>query len=102
MWTSRQTENQSNQSLSNTTKQTDLEARIKRLEDRIETQNHDGLNSVKIELQNIASLFEVVDTIPSNLPNTAYGQIKIYINGTTYRLYVYDQTNDTWHYSTMS
>lgn len=48
----------------------------------------------------IYGMFEVVSAVPTLTPKTAYDQIKIYTNATTYRLYWYDWVNHAWHYAT--
>lgn len=48
----------------------------------------------------IIGLFEVVSAAPSGTPKNVYDQVKIYTNGTTYRLYWYDQVNHAWRYAT--
>lgn len=49
-----------------------------------------------ISLKSIEGLFEVVSTIPTGKPKTLYGSIKLYVNGATINLYVYDNLNDSW------
>lgn len=48
----------------------------------------------------IFGLFETVSTAPTNAPKGPYDQVKIYVNGATYRLYWYDGTANVWHYVT--
>ena len=79
-----------------------LVERVKKLEDIIKTHNHDNNNSVKISFKNIIELIEVVSAAPTTAPTTPYGQIKLYINGATKRLYVYDYTNGAWLYSSLT
>lgn len=62
---------------------------------------HDGKSERFIELNgNLNGLFETVSSVPTAVPTTPYGQIKIYTNGATYRLYWYDSTNGAWRYAT--
>lgn len=44
--------------------------------------------------------FSVVDTAPSGVPSDPYDQIRVYTNGSTYRLYWYDWNAGAWHYVT--
>ncbi len=46
----------------------------------------------------IIGLFEVVSTAPSVAPTNVYQQVKLYANGSTYRLYLYDYLNRAWRY----
>lgn len=65
---------------------------------RIATHVH-GADAQAVGLNiGISGLFEVVSAPPTNVPKSPFDQVKIYINSTTYRLYVYDYTNTTWHY----
>lgn len=68
----------------------------------IETHNHDDNNSPKIELKNLKGLFEVVSVAPANAPKNIFGQIKLYINGANYRLYIYDYVNGAWRYASLT
>lgn len=55
--------------------------------------------SVNLDTQ-VLGMFEVVSVVPTTAPRTAYEQIKIYTNSTTYRLYWYDWKNHAWRYAT--
>lgn len=67
----------------------------------IQTHYHDGNSSNRIRLNSdIEGLFETVSTVPSGAPRDIFGQIKIYTNGATYRLYWYDNANGAWRYAT--
>lgn len=62
---------------------------------------HNGSWGTRINLEtDIAGFFQVVSTVPAATPQSLYDQVKIYTNGTTYRLYWYDTTAHTWHYAT--
>jgi hypothetical protein len=54
------------------------------------------------KLENIWGMFSVVDTVPTLEPTNFQNQIKIYINGATHRLYVYETSTNTWIYATLS
>lgn len=51
-------------------------------------------------LNNSIGVFETVTTTPTGKPTNMINQIKIYTNGSTYRLYWYDVKNNVWHYVT--
>ncbi len=50
----------------------------------------------------IIGLFQTVSVAPTQTPVSPYQQIQIYVNSTTYRLYVYDNTAGVWHYATLT
>lgn len=78
----------------------DLENRIQRLEQQMRDHMHSGHNDTRINLRDIFGKFEVVSVAPVGKPNDVEGQIKIYTNGATYRLYWYDIVADAWRYAT--
>ena len=51
-------------------------------------------------LVDITGLFDTVSSAPTQAPANIFDQIKIYKNGTTYRLYWYDAVNNQWRYAT--
>lgn len=71
---------------------------------------HTGLDAPKIDaynlkveargankmLQGATDYFKTVSSVPNTAPTTFLDQIKIYVNGATIELYVYDFTNSTW------
>ena len=58
----------------------------------------EGKDAAPVNIAQIIGLFEVVDTVPSNVPSRLFDQVKIYKNGSTKRLYVYDYSNHAWYY----
>lgn len=56
--------------------------------------------NTRVNFFDILGKFEVVSSAPSGKPNNVSEQIKIYVNGATYRLYWYDTTAGVWHYVT--
>lgn len=50
------------------------------------------------ELRDIDGLYETLSTAPTHTPRNSFEQIKLYKSGTTYRLYMYDCTNNAWRY----
>lgn len=50
----------------------------------------------------LIGLFETVSVVPTGTPLSPYDQVKIYVNSTTYRLYVYDSVGHVWHYATLT
>lgn len=50
----------------------------------------------------IIGLLQTVSVAPTQVPNSPYQQIQIYVSGTTYRLYVYDAKGGVWHYATLT
>lgn len=53
---------------------------------------HDGNLSARINLSDIWGNIQTVDAVPTDAPNSVYGQFQIY-SGT---LYIYDFTNSVW------
>jgi hypothetical protein len=48
----------------------------------------------------VNGMFDIISAVPTHTPKNLYDQVKIYTNGTTYRLYWYDWVNHVWHYAT--
>jgi len=46
--------------------------------------------------------FRVVSSVPTRAPRDYYESIVIYVSGSTYRLYVYDEKNSAWRYSSLT
>ena len=68
--------------------------------------NHDGINSLKIDINNLNNFIETVTTIPTSKPRYFWEQFKIYINDletpTTKRLYIYSNKAKIWNYVTLT
>lgn len=45
---------------------------------------------------------DTTDTVPTYVPKKIQEQVILYISGATLRLYVYDFTNNTWRYATLT
>ena len=52
------------------------------------------------KIRDLFGLFQTVSVAPTVAPLKLINQIQIYTNGATYRLYWWDNTNNTWHYIT--
>lgn len=74
----------------------ELKTRIENLEQRDSFYNQQ-LNTF-ISLQNVLDFVEVVSAVPTQTPQKLYDQIKFYVSGATYRLYIYDYTTNAWRY----
>ena len=62
-----------------------------------------SINSVpNSRLENVFGGFETVTSAPTLTPVTLRQKIKIYNSGGTKRLYIYDDTNNTWLYATLT
>ena len=68
----------------------DLQFQIDQLTQQFEMHQHNGSDAQRIQLKDIFDIFQTVNAIPTAVPKTAYDQIKLYTNSTTYRLYWYD------------
>lgn len=80
-----------------------LNQRIDELEQLIQrvilTHHHDGVDSQQIRLAtDVLGMFQVVSAAPTTSPHSIFDQVKIYVNGATYRLYLYDYNGQAWHY----
>lgn len=64
----------------------------------IREHRHNGLDATQVNLKDILGALEVVSTAPVGKPTSIAGQIKLYTNGSTYRLYWYDTTAGAWRY----
>jgi len=49
-------------------------------------------------LEDDLRFIRTTSTIPTYFPRTSLEKIVVYVSGTTYRLYVWDNTNKTWRY----
>lgn len=59
---------------------------------------HNGSDSLPIDLANIVSMFPTLDTAPTFTPTRLVDQVRIYKNGATKRLYIYDAENGEWDF----
>ena len=55
----------------------------------------------KPTLDTLVGKIQTVSVVPTRIPRNLYEQIVIYVSGATLRLYVYDNTNKAWRYSTL-
>lgn len=53
-------------------------------------------------LEDDIDLIKTVSSIPSDTPKSSLERIKVYVSGTTYRLYVWDGENNTWRYVSLT
>lgn len=67
--------------------------------DPIKTHDHDGQNSKQILIRDLAGFFEIVSVAPTHVPKNMFEQIKLYVNGATYRTYFYDYKAKAWRFS---
>lgn len=68
-------------------------------EKKIQDHTHNGSDASKIRLENIRGFFEIVSVAPTHIPRNAFEQIKLYVNGATYRIYFYDYKAKAWRYA---
>lgn len=61
-----------------------------------------ALENKRTNLFDLFGLFQTVSATPTGIPRSVYDQVKIYVNSTTYRLYIYDFTGNVWHYTTLT
>ena len=77
-----------------------LSGQVAELQQMISAHAHNGVQASNTDFDDIMGTFEVVSSVPTAKPMRASQQIKIYTNGTTYRLYWFDTVADVWHYIT--
>lgn len=68
----------------------------------IPSHRHKGFDSPQIDFNDLLGLIQTVSVVPTGVPNKFSEQLKLYINGATLRFYIYDKTNSTWRYATLT
>jgi len=53
-------------------------------------------------IQDLFGSIETTISIPTKAPTKFASQIQLYSSGGTYRLYIYDTTNQVWRYATLT
>lgn len=64
--------------------------------------NIDDSVTPPMRVSDLLGMFKTVSSAPTATPNRLIDQIKFYSNGATYRLYIYDTTNNVWRYATLT
>jgi len=72
------------------------EQKLEDLRQEFLNHDHDGLITPQVDILNLFGKFEVVNSIPTGKPYTIEGQIKLFVNGSQFRLYWYDTVGDSW------
>jgi len=49
-------------------------------------------------IEELVGQFQTVSAVPTAAPKNLLNQIQFYSNGSTYRLYIYDKTNNVWRF----
>lgn len=75
-----------------------MQGQINELNSRLNELIFNKQVNTRVNFFDILGKFQVVSAVPTGKPNDVSGQIKIYTNGTTYRLYWYDTTAGAWRY----
>lgn len=78
-----------------------LQAQISQLKQDYSLAQFNNIDSY-ISIKNLQDFIEVVSVVPAQTPRNLYEQIKIYISGGTYRLYVYNYKDNAWRYATLT
>lgn len=84
-----------------------MQEQIDRLQKQIDEIKQGNINQIGVQndyvnIKNINDFIEVVSVIPTHTPQNFYEQIKIYINGATYRIYVYNNIQNSWRYAILT
>ena len=66
--------------------------------DNIKLHRHDGVESQQINLSDLFGMIETVETTPTGEPTDLYGQVKLFDDSGTIKLYIYDNLNGDWRY----
>lgn len=61
----------------------------------------DSVNPIP-QISELFGMFQTVSAVPTATPKRLINQIQFYSSGATYRLYIYDTTNNVWRYSTLT
>lgn len=69
-----------------------------RSKNTVQTHDHDGINSIPINLANLIGVISTVSSAPAWTPKTFIEQFAVYANASTYRFYIYDSLNKAWRY----
>ncbi len=74
------------------------------IKNRIKDHSHSGTDSRKVRAEDLNDTFilETVSVAPTVAPSSHLGRMVVYINGATYRFYVWDNTNKAWKYTTLT
>ena len=79
----------------------ELKSKINDFQLMMNTHHHEGITQ-RVNIFDIFGLFQTISFVPTVKPNNIFDQVKIYVNSTTYRLYIYDFVNNVWHYVTLT
>lgn len=84
-----------------------LESRVQALEQQlaqsVNLQNQpDNQGFARVLFSDLFGGIQTVSSAPTAAPINVYDQVKVYVSGTTYRLYVYDTKAAVWHYATLT
>lgn len=63
---------------------------------------HDGANSRRIQVQFLLGSIPRVSAAPTYSPKTFLDHFRLYSNGGTYRLYIYDAPSQAWRYAALT
>lgn len=66
---------------------------------KVRDHEHNGQDASKIQIGNLEGFFEIVSTAPTHRPKNMFEQIKLYVNGATYRIYFYDYKARAWRFA---
>lgn len=54
------------------------------------------------QISELFGMLQTVSVVPTATPKRLINQIQFYSSGATYRLYIYDTTNNVWRYTTLT
>lgn len=68
----------------------------------IRKHDHDGVNSMRVNIHDLTGFIQTVSTAPTWTPKNFWEQFAIYRSGATLRLYCYDTTNNAWRFAVLA
>lgn len=66
---------------------------------KVPDHEHNGSDASRVSVKNLVEFFEIVSVAPTHRPRTPWEQIKLYVNGATYRIYFYDYKAKAWRFA---
>lgn len=79
-----------------------MEKKSTNKEIKIETLNQEVKIQEVTTLDSIFGNIVVQSTVPDGRPTKIGEQLVMYVNGATYRLYIYNYQDNTWRYATLT
>lgn len=69
---------------------------------QIPDDNPENLQTPNTRFDSLYGMYDTISSVPTHKPKTPQDQIKFYSSGSTYRLYIFDKTNNVWRYTALT